>query len=150
MQRWRHTSRDNRSDPDGGSARARSRRNEKAASAVAKCAPRRPAASKVQYEFFEIYRKTGGVARSPAITQNLAPTSATSAQLEALRDYAQRRGWAVVEEVSDVGSGAKTRPKRKVLLAAARARAIDVIAVAKLDRWGRSTQAIQDRLNACG
>lgn len=60
------------------------------------------------------------------------------AQLEALRDYAQRRGWKVVDEVSDVGSGAKKRPKRDALMAAARARSIDVVAVAKLDRWGRS------------
>ncbi len=60
------------------------------------------------------------------------------AQLEALREYAQRRSWTVVEEVSDVGSGAKSRPKREALMAAARARDIDVIAVAKLDRWGRS------------
>ena len=60
------------------------------------------------------------------------------AQLEALREYAGRRGWTVALEVSDVGSGAKTRPKREALMAAARARSIDVIAVAKLDRWGRS------------
>jgi putative DNA-invertase from lambdoid prophage Rac len=60
------------------------------------------------------------------------------AQLEALREYAQRRGWLVVEEVSDLGSGAKTRPKREALMVMARARSIDVIAVAKLDRWGRS------------
>jgi putative DNA-invertase from lambdoid prophage Rac len=60
------------------------------------------------------------------------------AQLEALREYAKRRGWKVVQEVADVGSGAKTRPKREALMAAARSRAIDVIAVAKLDRWGRS------------
>ena len=60
------------------------------------------------------------------------------AQIEALRDYAQRRGWSVAQEVSEVGSGAKTRPKREALMAAARARQIEVIAVAKLDRWGRS------------
>jgi DNA invertase Pin-like site-specific DNA recombinase len=60
------------------------------------------------------------------------------AQLEALREYAGRRGWTVTIEVSDVGSGAKTRPKREALMTAARARTIDVIAVAKLDRWGRS------------
>lgn len=60
------------------------------------------------------------------------------AQLEALRDHAQRRGWTVVQEVSEVGSGAKSRPKREALLSAARARAVDVIAVTKLDRWGRS------------
>lgn len=60
------------------------------------------------------------------------------AQLEALRDYAERRGWVVVQEVAEVGSGAKNRPKREALMAAARSRSIDVISVAKLDRWGRS------------
>ena len=60
------------------------------------------------------------------------------AQLEALREYAERRGWVVVTEVSEVGSGAKKRPKREALMAAARSRSIDIIAVAKLDRWGRS------------
>jgi putative DNA-invertase from lambdoid prophage Rac len=60
------------------------------------------------------------------------------AQLEALGEYAGRRGWSVVQEIAEVGSGAKRRPKREALMAAARARAIDVIAVMKLDRWGRS------------
>src|SRR6202020_2133239 len=57
------------------------------------------------------------------------------AQLEALREYAHRRGWVVAQEVSEVGSGAKSRPKREALMAAARARSIDAIAVVKLDRW---------------
>jgi DNA invertase Pin-like site-specific DNA recombinase len=60
------------------------------------------------------------------------------AQLEALREYANRRGWVVAQEVAEVGSGAKSRPKREALMAAARARSIDAIAVVKLDRWGRS------------
>jgi DNA invertase Pin-like site-specific DNA recombinase len=60
------------------------------------------------------------------------------AQLEALREYASRRDWEIVHEVAEVGSGARARPKREALMVAARARAIDVIAVAKLDRWGRS------------
>jgi putative DNA-invertase from lambdoid prophage Rac len=68
------------------------------------------------------------------------------AQLEALREYAQRRGWSIVIEVSDIGSGAKTRPKREALMKAARARTIDVIAVAKLDRWGRSTPDLVNTL----
>jgi putative DNA-invertase from lambdoid prophage Rac len=59
-------------------------------------------------------------------------------QLEALREYASRRGWTVVQEVAEVGSGAKRRPKREALMAAARAREIDAVAVYKLDRWGRS------------
>jgi putative DNA-invertase from lambdoid prophage Rac len=59
-------------------------------------------------------------------------------QLEALREYASRRGWTIVQEVAEVGSGAKRRPKREALMAAARAREVDAIAVYKLDRWGRS------------
>jgi DNA invertase Pin-like site-specific DNA recombinase len=60
------------------------------------------------------------------------------AQLEALREYAQRRGWTIAQEVAEVGSGAKTRPKREALMREARARTIDAIVVVKLDRWGRS------------
>ena len=60
------------------------------------------------------------------------------AQLELMRQYAERRGWQVVQEVAEVGSGAKTRPKREALMVAARAREIDAVIVAKLDRWGRS------------
>jgi putative DNA-invertase from lambdoid prophage Rac len=60
------------------------------------------------------------------------------AQLEALRDYAQRRGWEIAQEVAEVGSGAKRRPKREALMTMARARQLDAIVVMKLDRWGRS------------
>jgi DNA invertase Pin-like site-specific DNA recombinase len=37
------------------------------------------------------------------------------AQLEALREYAHRRGWVVSLEVAEVRSGAKVRPKREGL-----------------------------------
>jgi putative DNA-invertase from lambdoid prophage Rac len=40
--------------------------------------------------------------------------------------------------VEEVGSGAKTRPRREELLRATRRREIDVIVVWRLDRWGRS------------
>lgn len=60
------------------------------------------------------------------------------AQLEALREFAAMWGWEVVQEVKEVGSGAKHRPKREALLKAARRREIDAILVWKLDRWGRS------------
>lgn len=60
------------------------------------------------------------------------------AQLEALREYANHRGWQIVQEASDIRSGAKQRPNREALMQAARARQVDVIAVMKLDRWGRS------------
>jgi DNA invertase Pin-like site-specific DNA recombinase len=59
-------------------------------------------------------------------------------QLEALREFALRRGWEVAAEVAEVGSGAKTRPKRQKLLEAARRREFDAVLVYKLDRWGRS------------
>ena len=62
-----------------------------------------------------------------------------AAQLEALRDYAAKRGWEVVHAVAEVGSGAKaTRPKREALLKAIRRREVDAVLVYKLDRWGRS------------
>jgi putative DNA-invertase from lambdoid prophage Rac len=59
-------------------------------------------------------------------------------QLAAMREYAKRRGWKVALEEKEVGSGAKTRPKREELLRAARRREVDAIVVWRLDRWGRS------------
>lgn len=59
-------------------------------------------------------------------------------QLSAMRDYAKHRGWTVSLEAREVGSGAKTRPKREEILKAARRRALDAIVVWRLDRWGRS------------
>src|SRR3954449_11736176 len=59
-------------------------------------------------------------------------------QLSAMREHAERRGWAVVLDVEDVGSGVRDRPKREDLLRAARRRELDLILVWRLDRWGRS------------
>jgi DNA invertase Pin-like site-specific DNA recombinase len=59
-------------------------------------------------------------------------------QLSAMRAYAKRRGWKVALEGKEVGSGAKTRPKREEILKAARRRELDAIVVWRLDRWGRS------------
>lgn len=61
-----------------------------------------------------------------------------SLQLKQMRAYAKDRGWRVVFEVQDVGSGAEERPKREDILKAARRREIDLVLVWKLDRWGRS------------
>lgn len=58
-------------------------------------------------------------------------------QLEAMRAYAERKGWQIVSMIEEVGSGAKT-PRREELLRAARQREIDVIVVWRLDRWGLS------------
>lgn len=59
-------------------------------------------------------------------------------QLEALRSYAAQRGWTVVLEMEEIGSGSVQRPQRELLRKAARRRELDVILVWRLDRWGRS------------
>ena len=59
-------------------------------------------------------------------------------QIRALREYAARRGWTIVLQVEEVGSGASQRQRRERLLDAARRREIDVVLVWRLDRWGRS------------
>jgi putative DNA-invertase from lambdoid prophage Rac len=63
---------------------------------------------------------------------------AWAASLPCCRPYAKRRGWHVTLKVEEIGSGAKTRPRREDLLRAARRRAIETIVVWRLDRWGRS------------
>jgi putative DNA-invertase from lambdoid prophage Rac len=59
-------------------------------------------------------------------------------QLTAMRQYARKRGWKITVEVKDIGSGASLRQKREELLVLARKRAIDLVVVWRLDRWGRS------------
>jgi DNA invertase Pin-like site-specific DNA recombinase len=59
-------------------------------------------------------------------------------QLRALREYAARRGWTIVMQVKEVGSGTAQRQMREKLIEAARRREIDVVLVWRLDRWGRS------------
>ncbi len=59
-------------------------------------------------------------------------------QLTAMRQYARKRGWEIAVEVKDIGSGASLRQKREELLVLARKRAIDLVVVWRLDRWGRS------------
>src|SRR3989475_8711505 len=61
-------------------------------------------------------------------------------QLAALRAFAAARGWEAHEFFDQGVSGAKDRrPALDAMLAAARARKIDVLAVVKLDRLARST-----------
>ena len=68
-------------------------------------------------------------------------------QQEALRDYAARRGWDIVQEVSEVASGALKRPQREALLLAAKRREVDGILVWRLDRWGRSVADLVNSLS---
>ena len=55
-----------------------------------------------------------------------------------MREYAAKRGWTIVAQIKEVGSGASQRELREALIAAARRREIDVVLVWRLDRWGRS------------
>jgi DNA invertase Pin-like site-specific DNA recombinase len=66
----------------------------------------------------------------------------TDTQAVALRDYAERRGFAVVDEYRDEGiSGAKDRrPALDRLMADARKRRFDAVLVARFDRFARSTK----------
>ena len=66
-------------------------------------------------------------------------------QLAELREYSAKRGWEVSEFV-DVGvSGSKaSRPQLDAMMRLARARKLDVIAVWKLDRFGRSLRHLVD------
>ena len=59
-------------------------------------------------------------------------------QLAQMREYAAKRNWQITHEIEEIGSGAKTRPKREALLKDARRRKVDAIIVWRLDRWGRS------------
>src|SRR5712691_6625694 len=59
-------------------------------------------------------------------------------QREATYHYVTSRGWRVVENIEDIGSGVAERPHREVLLQATRRRELDAIVVWRLDRWGRS------------
>ena len=68
--------------------------------------------------------------------------------LSELREYAKARGWQVIGEFVDVGvSGSKeTRPQLDAMMRQAKTRKLDVIAVWKLDRFGRSLRHLVDAL----
>src|ERR1041385_3521644 len=66
----------------------------------------------------------------------------TDTQAVALRDYAQHRGFQVIDEYRDEGiSGAKDRrPELDRMMADARRRRFDAVLVARFDRFARSTK----------
>ncbi len=68
-------------------------------------------------------------------------------QIKDLRQYAKRRKWTVEVEITDIASGAKTRPRREELLKLARQKKIDCILVWRLDRFGRSLADLITTLN---
>src|SRR4051812_22930347 len=68
-------------------------------------------------------------------------------QLRPLREYAERRGFAVVGEFVDHASGTtESRPRYQQLLEAARKRELDVVLVWRYDRFARSTRALVNAL----
>ena len=73
------------------------------------------------------------------------PTNHHPLQIHALREYSDRRGWNIVMQVREVGSGAAQRQAREKLLESARRREIDVVLVWRLDRWGRIDTTAQDK-----
>jgi DNA invertase Pin-like site-specific DNA recombinase len=98
-------------------------------------------------KFSEIM-KVGIYARVSTQDQQTLPL-----QIKDLRQFAKRRKWKIEIEISDVASGAKTRPKREELLKLARQRKIDCILVWRLDRFGRSLADLittLDELNSLG
>lgn len=69
-------------------------------------------------------------------------------QLEALREYASRRGFEIVEEFTDTASGARAdRERLGALMAAARRRDVDVVLVWKFDRFARSLRQLSNALD---
>lgn len=76
--------------------------------------------------------RAGLYARVSTLDQQTLPP-----QIRDLREYAAKRGWTVVEECKEVGSGAAARALRQWLMDSARRREIDVVLVWRLDRWGR-------------
>lgn len=61
-------------------------------------------------------------------------------QVAALTDFAARAGYDVVAVFRETASGARAdRAERKRVLALAQARAIEVVLVTEMSRWGRST-----------
>jgi putative DNA-invertase from lambdoid prophage Rac len=76
-----------------------------------------------------------------------------SLQNDALLAYVTERGWTAICRIEDIGSEAEEHPQRAELMKLARGRALDVVVVWRLDRWGYSmadlVQTLQE-LNALG
>jgi DNA invertase Pin-like site-specific DNA recombinase len=76
-----------------------------------------------------------------------------SLQNDALLAYVAARDWTAICQIEDIDSEAEEHPQRAELMKLARGRALDVVVVWRLDRWGYSmadlVQTLQE-LNALG
>ncbi len=86
--------------------------------------------------------RVGLYARVSTLDQQTLPL-----QIRALREYAFKRGWTIVAQIKEVGSGATQRELRQALLKVARRREVDVVLVWRLDRWGRSVADLVSTLH---
>src|SRR5580658_2094448 len=87
----------------------------------------------ISSKFFGHPLRVGLYARVSTHDQQTLPL-----QIRAMREYAAKRGWSIVAQIKEVGSGTSQRELRTTLIAAARRREVDVVLVWRLDRWGRS------------
>ncbi len=79
--------------------------------------------------------------RASVSTRVSTPDQSTERQRRGLRNYAKARGWKLVLEMQETVSGAlQKRPLREAVMQLACTRAVDVILVQALDRWGRGVQ----------
>ena len=86
-------------------------------------------------------RAPSGIIRAALYARVSTADQTPDNQLVALRSFADARGWQALEFVDHGISGAKDRrPGLDALLAAVRARKVDVVACIKLDRLARSTR----------
>jgi DNA invertase Pin-like site-specific DNA recombinase len=77
--------------------------------------------------------------RAALLARVSSSSQSADLQLDELRAVAKQRGWKVVVEATDVGSGARADlPERARVLDEARRGKVDLIAVWRLDRLGRS------------
>lgn len=96
----------------------------------------------IQIVTYDAFMRVGLYARVSTHDQQTLPM-----QLKQMKEYIKNRKWILTVEFQEVGSGAKTRPKREELLKMARRREIDAILVWKLDRFGRSLADLITSLN---
>jgi putative DNA-invertase from lambdoid prophage Rac len=106
---------------------------------ILKCPPKKAFAKAKSDNVFGQTRRPAKMFRAGVYARVSTDDQQTLAmQSRAMREYAERRGWAITLQVREVNSGAAKREGREKLLGAARRREIDLVLVWRLDRWGRS------------